>query len=153
MKNRNICFQIALLLTTFSLAGCAVYPKRTTDFKLHPVASNKAVVYVYRLLTAIDSANPDFPRIFVNDQSIGKLSMGGYYAIPVEPGPVEVAYKTSLFLILTPWKTGVVQFQAKAGESYYVSFAIRSIYRITDFKLRTAESAQPEIAQTRLLEN
>lgn len=113
-----------LLISLFlSLAGCST-PQLTTGYKSSPVAAHKALVYVYRSSSAIDSANPDLPRMYINDQKLGKLRLGGYYVLEVDPGETVVYYKDSLFGIPFPWRSQEIHFTTVSGQKYFVKYVV-----------------------------
>ncbi|MES2770113.1 MAG: DUF2846 domain-containing protein [Bdellovibrionota bacterium] len=134
------------------LSSCA-YPKKTTPFILEKPNSDKATVYLYRTYTQADSLNPDVPWFYINDNKIGKLSLGGYYVQQIDPGEATVYYKDSAFGRPLPWKGLKIKFPVKANESYYVKFSIEGLNRKTDLLLVPNVYAEKEITQTQLLKN
>jgi len=134
------------------LSGCA-YPTRQEVYTSQSLESGKSVVYVYRADTAIDSLNPDVPRFFVNGASIGRLLLGGYYRIVVDPGPVSVTYRTSLFGIPFFWDDGEVKFTAAEGKAYFVKFGVETIMRLNRFELVPDDFGVDEIKSTKHLVN
>lgn len=139
-------------LSIFFLLGCA-YPKKTTSFSPVGKVDGKAIIYVYRTDTSVDSANPDIPRFFINDKLLGKLSLGGYYVETVEPGDTEITYKDSLFGIPLPWKGKSIRISTQANQTYYVKFSIETVFRYVDLKLVPNAHGEKEIANTQLLVN
>ena len=128
----------------------------TKMYEPSQTAPNKSAVYVYRTSTSVDSANPDIPRFYINDQELGKLKIGGYYSLDIVPGEVSVYYKDSLFGLPLPWKAQEIHFTAVPGEKYFVKYG-------TDFGLLTGKTrtftlapkiiGESEISSTQLLKN
>lgn len=141
-----------LLPILIIMVGCA-YPKRTTKYSQQTPSSGKAIIYLYRTPTSLDSANPDVPKFYINDIALGKLEIGGYYAQEVEPGEIDVSYHGSLFGIPIPWPSHHVQFVAVSGQKYFVKFSVETLFRITDFRQVSGKQGEEEIQSTVLLVN
>lgn len=139
-----------LLLVTL-LSGCA-YPKRTSQYISEVPSPGKALIYIYRTPTSIDSLNPELPKFFINNELIGKLAIGGYYLQIVNPGEVEISYKDS-FAGLYLWKSGDIKIVAQANQKYFIKYSIESIMRIVTFKEVSTNVGETEIASTQLLAN
>lgn len=138
--------------TLLLLIGCAT-ARHTVPYAAQEVPAGKALVYIYRTSdTAVDSINPDPPRMFINDRSLGRLLLGGHYVMEVDPGEVDVVYKQSLFNIPMAWPTKHVKFKAEPNQHYYVKFAIVTIDRVLIFKQVDGLLGQREIRSTHLLE-
>jgi hypothetical protein len=144
--------RLAIYGLFFILAGCA-YPKKSDLFKSPERASGKSVLYLYRTKTSIDSLNPDVPTFYINDEKIGKLSLGGYYRIEVKPGPFIVSYRTSLFGIPLFKSPQELKVTAETDQIYYVKFSIESVMRQTELDLVPPSTGETEIKSTRLLVN
>lgn len=141
-----------LFLILTLLSGCA-YPKRTTPYKMEPPSTGKASIYIYRTPTSIDSLNPEIPKFSVNGATVGKLSIGGYYHLAVEPGEAQVSYKDSIMGIYPPWNSRDINFVAKSDEKYFIKYSIESVMRIVTFKLVSNSQGEEEIKSTDLLVN
>lgn len=143
-----------IVLMLLVLAGCA-YPTKKDAYR--PVAPDKgmAVIYLYRTPTSIHSGNPDVPRFYVNDNLIGKLSIGGYYRILVKPGPVKVTNKSSFLGLPLPWSIGGVEFKAEENKTYFVKYAVdmNPIFIDTIFTAVSNSRGEQEITRTQLLVN
>jgi hypothetical protein len=140
------------LILSIYLVGCA-YPKKTEFFRSAESNPEKAVLYIYRTPTSVDSLNPEVPSFYVNGDKIGKLSIGGYYMVLIPPGSVVINYKTPLFgmpLFMSPQELKIT---AAANQVYFVKFSIESIMRITDLKLVPNHVGEGEIKTTQLLVN
>lgn len=139
-----------ILLLLLGLSGCA-YPKRTDYFTAAVGSPSKAVVYLYRTQTQIDSLNPDIPTFYINGKKIGRLSLGGYYRVEVDPGPLKLTYRDYLLGIPTWMSPLKVEFTAEANKVYFVKFSIESILRVTRFELVPDPLGEAEIKTTQLL--
>lgn len=122
------CF-LVLFFNFWVLGGCTTYPERIENFAAVTPKAGKALVYLYRTPTAIHNANIDVPRFFVRSGSgqeifVGRMVIGGFYAIEVEPGPVEIYYKNSLFMIPFWWRSQTRQVDAKVADPTYVKFEV-----------------------------
>lgn len=144
--------KLIYIITALLIIGCA-YPKKTTFFELPENSKEKAVVYLYRTPTSIDSLNPDVPIFYVNDDKIGKLSIGGYYKILVSPGTVLFSYKTPLFGIPLFTSSQKLKFDVEASQVYYVKFSVESIMKLTYLNLIPSNIGVGEIKKTQLLVN
>ena len=145
--------RLFLIIALLFFTACS-YPKKTTPFAIAPVPPELATIYIYRLPTYIHSVNPDVPRFYVDDEPMGKLVIGGYYAVQVEPGKVDVTYRNSLFGIPFPWKSGRVKLDVERGKSYFVRFAVYyGMGASTEFIQMPANIGAAEITKTVLLEN
>lgn len=142
--------KIVFLVFVF-LVGCA-YPKRSSDYQAEAPASGKALIYIYRTPTQIDSVNPDVPKFFINDEVVGKLAVGGYYVQAVDPGEVKIYYKDS-FLGFYPWITDEIKLTAAPNQKYFIKFSIESIMRFVDFKHVSPAFGEDDIKSTHLLIN
>lgn len=140
-----------VLLFLLLLTGCA-YPSWSTHYEPTTPLPEKALIYIYRTQTTIDSVNPEIPKFFINGHELGKLVIGGYYVQSVDPGEIEVYYKNS-FMGFYPWKSGTIQLKAQAGQKYFIKFSIESLMRIVSFKIVPAEIGAEEIKSTSLLVN
>lgn len=140
-----------ILLLAIMITGCA-YPKRSSQYQSENLSPEKALIYIYRTPTSIDSLNPEIPKFFINQLTIGKLSIGGYYVQAVDPGEVAISYKDS-FVGLYLWKSGEVKLTAQAGKKYFIKFSIESLMRIVSFKEVPANIGEEEIKSTYLLVN
>lgn len=139
------------ILNFIFLAGCA-YPQKTTSFEPAKIEKNEGLVYLYRTPTSIHSINPDVPKFYINDEPIGRLVIGGYYAIKVQPGDVNISYKTPLFGILFLFKNGRIRFQVLPNKPVYVKFAVLfSMGTETVFEVVPDEVGRAEIKETNLL--
>lgn len=134
------------------LSGCA-YPTKKNSYSFQAAEMGKAVVYLYRTTTSIDSLNPDVPRFYVNGNQLGRLSIGGYYRTEIVPGETSITYRSSLFGIPFPWNGGEVKFTAIENQTYFVKFSIESVMRIQELKVVPNEIGQQEIKETKLLVN
>ncbi len=142
----------AICILLIILSGCA-YPSKKSPYSVQVAEKGKAVIYLYRTSTAVDSLNPDVPRFYINGDKLGRLTVGGYYRAEVTPGEVFVTKKGSLFGIPFFWKEGEVKFTALENHTYFVKFSIESIMRIQEFKLVTNTVGEQEIKETMLLVN
>lgn len=139
--------------TLIALSSCA-YPTKKGAYIAEPPTQKMAVVYIYRTQTSIHGGNPDVPVFYVNEGRVGKLSIGGYYRVLVNPGEISVTNKGSLFGIPTPWKEGEVKFTAKENMSYYVKYAVEmNPFLTTTFKLVPNSFGENDIKTTKLLVN
>ncbi len=139
-----------IFLGILFLVGCT-YPSKKDFYSFQAPEKGKAVVYLYRSNTSIDSLNPDVPRFYVNKSKLGKLSTGGFYRVEVDPGEISLIYKNSLFGIPFFWKSGEVKFVALDNHVYYVKFSIESVMRSVEFKPVPNAIGEQEIKETRLL--
>ena len=143
-----------VLVTTLTILSSCAYPTKKSNYIAEPPTKKMAAVYIYRTQTSIHSANPDVPAFFVNDVRVGKLSIGGYYRVLVNPGEISVTNKGSLFGMTTPWKEGEVKFTAKENMSYYVKYAVEmEPFLTTTFKLVPETFGENDIKTTQLLVN
>ena len=132
------------LIFLLFVLSCSL-PKVKGPYNPQKPKEGKAIVYIYRLDTSIDSANPDIPTFYVNEKKQGKLMIGGHYSENVDVGNIEIAYKGSLFGLRFPWKSQKLRFTAKPNHVYYVRFSIEGMMRITQFKLVPNSQAQSEM--------
>ncbi len=130
------------------LVSCS-HPKVRGPYNLQKPAEGKAIIYLYRLETPIDSLNPDIPLFYINNKKQGKLIIGRHYMENVDAGKTEISYKESLFGIRFPWKSNKLIFEAQANQIYYVRFSIESVMRITRLQLVPTSTAQSEITSTK----
>jgi hypothetical protein len=135
-----------------SIFGCS-YPKKTDFFSVTTASPKKSVIYLYRIKTSVDSLNPDIPIFYVNDNKIGRLSLGGYYRIEVEPGPVKITYRTPLFGIPMFKSLQKLEANVDPNKSYFVKFSIESDFRISELKVVPHMMGEAEIKTTQLLTN
>jgi hypothetical protein len=146
-------YLISMICLTF--VACAL-PQKSGQFASHAAEPTKALIYIYRMPTSIDAVNPDIPRVYVNDEKLGKIRIGGYYVTAVEPGELKVYYKDSLIGIPTPWTGNEIDMEAKAGQSYYfkyeTAFAVMT-GKTTAFLMMPNAQAESEIKATELLVN
>ena len=141
---------LALLGLAFVLAGCA-YPKKSTPFRDSMAPKEKAVVYLYRMQTPIHSANFDVPRFFINGEFVGRMSIGGYYRVEVEPGDIKISYRDSLFGIPFPWDAQKkVLFNIAPGEKKYVQFGVSAFWG-DELRLMAPNVGAAQIQKTHLL--
>lgn len=141
-----------IILLILVLAGCA-YPTKKESYKFQTSQRGKVAVNIYRTQTAIDSVNPDVPRFYINDTSLGRLTIGGYYRTEVNPGEVSVTYKSSLFGIPFFWNDGEVKFIAVENQAYFLKFSIETFMRLQEFKIVPTANGENEIKGTNLLVN
>jgi len=87
--------RVKLVLLTFVFLVSCAYPKRTTDYKAEVPSADRALIYIYRTPTQIDSLNPEWPKFYINGEVVGKLGVGDYYVQLVESGDVTVSYKNA----------------------------------------------------------
>ena len=144
--------KLSIVLIFIVLSGCA-YPTKKGPFVAQSPEKGMSVIYIYRSQTSVDSVNPDVPRFFVNDNSIGRLSIGGYYRVMVPSGKTMVTYRGSLFGIPFFWNSGKVEIMALENQSYFVKFGIESMMRVKKFKLVSDVVGKREIKKTKLLVN
>ncbi|GEM_PF-3397238 len=144
------CMKKILIVFVF-LLSCA-YPKRTTDYEAAVLSSGKALVYIYRTPTQIDSLNPDWPKLYMNGDVVGKLGVGGYYVQAVEPGEVTVSYKNGYFGFY-PWTADEIKLTAVPNQKYFINYSIESIMRFVNFKLVPATFGESDVKSTHLLIN
>jgi hypothetical protein len=145
---------VFLAVVVAALTGGCAYPKKTKLFEPGILRPEKSRVYLYRTKTQIHSVNPDVPKFYVGDRLIGRLLIGGYYLVEVDPGEHEIYYKVPLFGITFPWKSGKLKVQLKPGETAYVKFAVEfGLGPVTIFRVMPANAGEQEIRQTQLLEN
>ncbi len=141
------------LIALFLLVSCA-HPSRTTSFKRQKVAADKAIIYLYRLPTHVHSLNPDIPKFYAGDRTVGKLLIGGYYPIEVEPGDIDITYKTPLFGLYFPWKSGRLRVKASSSKPVFLKFEVSyGMGSITKFKEVPENIGSVEIKKTSLLKN
>ncbi len=103
MKLRH-AVAFALLSTLF--VGCAV---EGHSYERAAVAPAKSAVYVYRPYNVFGSVVED--PVSCGHQSMS-LGPGGYHRLVVDPGHLRCSAHTEV--------TTAVEFDAKAGESYYI---------------------------------
>ena len=138
-------------LFIFSLVGCA-YPKKTTPFEFAPIEKDQAIIYLYRLPTSIHSVNPDVPRFYINDKTVGKLVIGGYYVIRVQPGESDISIRNSFLGIPLPWKSQRIRFNVLPGQPVYVKYEVTFLLSPEiHFSVVPVQIGSVEIQQTRLL--
>ena len=156
MSDDNSFFQKMkfMRLGLFLLLVSCAYPKKTSKFTQASFPPNKAMIYLYRLPTHVHSLNPDIPKFYVGDQTIGKLLIGGYYFIEVDPGEIDITYKTPLFGIYFPWKDERLRINAKPGKPIFLKFEVTfGLGSVTKFKEVPANVGSVEITKTSLLKN
>jgi hypothetical protein len=143
-----------VLLFFVLLAGCA-YPKHTTPYNAMTPGKGKALVYIYRPHTQMNSLNPDVPKFSVNGNTVGKLSIGGYYLLTVDPGEILVTYKDPLMGIYPFWNSGEVKFTAQANQKYFIRYSVEIEMLMTHyiFAVMPNPRGETEIAATDLLVN
>ncbi len=136
-----------LFLFTLLMVGCA-YPKRGEKYTPTSPPAGKAVVYVYRTPTSIDSANPDIPRFYINDKQLGKLAIGGYYMAEVDAGDLDIYFKDTLFGLPLPWTELHVKLKAEPKQKYFIKFSIESAFRIRELKQVSPAQGEAELPLT-----
>ena len=145
--------RLIFLMSLLLFVGCA-HPKKTSSFKVADVSPNKGVVYLYRLPTHVHSLNPDIPKFYAGDETVGKLLIGGYYAIELPPGEIDLTYKTPLFGIYFPWKSGRLKVKVKSSQPTFVKFEVTfGMGASTKFVVIPNHIGSKEITQTKLLKN
>ncbi len=141
------------LIALLFVVGCA-HPSRTSSFQIKDAATDKAIIYLYRMPTHVHSLNPDIPKFYAGDRTIGKLVIGGYYAIEVDPGAIDITYKTPLFGIYFPWKSGRLTVKAESEKPVFIKFEVSyGMGSITTFKQVPEKTGFAEITKTSLLKN
>lgn len=87
MKSACPILLACLLITLLAAAGC----QATGQAFMPPaaIASDKAQVYIYRMMHYREIATE--PDVCIDNKSIGKLPMDGYYLLPAKPGPITVS--------------------------------------------------------------
>lgn len=143
-----------VILMLLILSGCA-YPTKKEAYRAAAPDKGMAVVYLYRTPTTIHGGNPDVPRFYVNDNLIGKLSIGGYYRILVKPGAVKLTNKGSFLGLPLPWSIGGVELTAEENKTYFVKYAVdmNPIFIDTIFTAVSNARGEQEILKTQLLVN
>ncbi len=99
---------LGLLSTLF--VGCAVEGR---PYEMTAVAPAKSAVFIYRPYNVFGSVVED--PVSCGDQSTS-LGPGGYHRLVVDPGHLRCSVHTEV--------TTAVEFEAKAGESYYIRESI-----------------------------
>jgi len=103
MKRTIIVILVGILLT-----GCAV---QGPDYEHIATQPNKEAVYVYRTYPTAGFGSGAQEVINCGDYSVA-LGPGGYHRFSVDPGEILCSSHTE--------NTAQVQFNATAGEDYYV---------------------------------
>ena len=130
MRLRRIA-AFALLSTLF--VGCAVEGR---PYEMTAVAPAKSAVYIYRPYGVVGSVVE--PPVSCGDQSTS-LGPGGYHRLVVDPGHLRCSVHTEV--------TTAVEFEGKAGESYYIRESIGPgvIVPHVHLDLKSADEAEDEI--------
>jgi hypothetical protein len=132
---------VLYLAAVFALAGCASGP----GFRAIPnseIPPNKALVYIFRPVSIRGSGL--VPTVDATGLEGLRLRAGGYFPLFVPAGMTWAA--------ITQTGRFTVEFDAKAGETYYVrggpiAFALGIPY----IQVATRESALPELQECKLL--
>jgi hypothetical protein len=149
MQRKLIRAAMLALLPAGILTGCSSGVEGPS-YEKATVAPAKSAIYLYRPqdhapsivltpLVPLVSARPTLPPVNCGDNSIA-LGPGGYHRFLVEPGPIRCSVYTEV--------SSSVEFEAKAGESYYVKESLHSgVARVRMVLTFTSpEDAQAEIA-------
>lgn len=123
----------ALLATLF--VGCSV---EGNSYEKAAVTPTKSAVYIYRPYNFIGSVVED--PVSCGDQVVS-LGPGGYHRLVVDPGHLRCSVHTEV--------TTAVEFEARAGESYYIreSLWLGAIVPHVHLDLKNADEAQDEIRE------
>ncbi len=122
----------ALGLISILFVGCAVEGR---SYEMAAVAPAKSAAYMYRPYSVVGSVVE--PPVSCGDQSTS-LGPGGYHRLVVDPGHLRCSVHT---------ETTAVEFDAKAGESYYIreSLGFGMIVPHVHLDLMSADEAEDEI--------
>ena len=154
MKNYKHVFTNLLTSLFFCLlVGCTT--ASGPAFKsLQKEDSNSAVVYVYRLYTFANSGAPLVPKLYINDELIGKMRVGGYFPLELEEG----TYKFSIIPTgALPFEkkqfTRELKLEIKSGDVKYLKFELLpNLPDLTDGSTRAFKEVNPQIGKVEILE-
>lgn len=107
--------KVIQLIICLSLCGCAM--AFGPAFSQLEQPDDKAIIYVYRQAQFYGSGNMLIPRIWLNDEKIGSMRMGGYYPFILEPGEHKIEVKS-----ITGGSLGINTVELKGGEVRYFEY-------------------------------
>lgn len=132
MRKRS--FALVILSCMLLLAGCSGYA-RGPKFQPTESGGGKGLVSVYRpLISQFKAAAPNMLALYIDDERIGTMKIGGYARALLEPGQHTVQLRATLFFGLVPAFTeNDAALTVEAGDEYYLRFE------------RNIESINPEL--------
>jgi hypothetical protein len=111
---------LLLVAVVWTLAGCAGTEQARFDGKQPPPGG--ALLYVYRSHTLIGIANMDVPIIHLDGRALGRIRIGGYFALPIAPGQHRLTTTESLLGSDTGKVRGETRFSIAAGSTLYLRY-------------------------------
>jgi len=106
---------LIILMAVGSLAGCASGPSfQEYSAKIAAIPETQGRIYVYRK-TAFGAAIQ--PKVWLNDQVVGKAVPQGFFFIDRPPGKYELRTSTEA--------TRILKFNLQPGEEKYVRLEIK----------------------------
>jgi hypothetical protein len=121
---RKLRIAVVLLFCVVILSGCSRYAHGPKFQTVEGAAGGKALVYVYRpLISQFKAADPEVLALYIDDERIGVMKIGGYGWAPLDPGPHSVRLRsTFLFGYLPTWTVEEATLVAEVGQEYYLCF-------------------------------
>lgn len=107
--------KIFILFVSFSLLGCAI--AMGPEFTEEEVSPGHSLVYVYRKAQFYGAGNMLIPRLWVGNEKVGAMKMGGYYPIHLEPGIHKLEIKS-----ITGDLIGAQVIEIESGEVKYFEY-------------------------------
>lgn len=112
---------LSLFIVFIAISGCVGGPQ--------PIAAetglnnqDSALLQVYRPSQVFHAANAESPFVYVNDQPIGNLRVGGMLQYRVRPGTHMVVLRQSV-LFMPAHEIGRLEITAEVGNTYYVRYS------------------------------
>lgn len=137
----------ALFLSAFTLlSSCA---SNTANFSgLIAPSTGKAVIYIYRVDLTVRHVEVA-PNVRVNYESIGPLTISGYYRVEVEPGPTQVALYTLDRGRDTYWRTAkdaIVNLNLAPNSIHFVQLSLdRGFFSFREISRDVALQSLPDL--------
>lgn len=144
-------------------SGC-YYAKGAPFQEAAPATDDLATVYVYREKSFVGSADWDIPTLYVNGTEVGRLNLGGYVVLRLQPGDYEFTVKkSSTGLGKQDRVSGQHALKVSRNRDYYLKYLadIQGIYLIgnaayttfsVNFQLMESWRAKKELADTKRIE-
>ena len=132
-QSMKLCQAAAFAILSTLFFGCAVEGQ---PYQAAAITPAKSAVYIYRPYSVLGGVL-EFP-VTCGDASMS-LGPGGYHRLIVDPGPVRCSAHTEV--------TSAVEFEARAGGSYYIRESLRFgvIEPHVHLELKSGDESEDEI--------
>ncbi len=148
-------FCICTLCLLPLLFGCTARGPhfRQVDFDNEP----DFLIYIYRPFTTFQQGSGDIPVLYIDENKVGGLPIGGYQWVKIEPGKHKFEVKkTILFGLAEAGPVAGADIESEKSGVYYVRYSHDFEGFTIDYRARSThdlvvlpwEQAQPEIIRT-----